>query len=508
MQKRNTTELIDNFIDCFSKHPILFIGVFCAFSFLLVIMEISWTIVSIIGFSLIVVTGILLYFKGNLNQRNMVLLLFFAGFILRLQYILYTGCMERQHDVEVFGSGHGHSGYIEYLYSELRLPDFDVREVWQFYHPPLHHVISAVFLKFFSALGVEYNLALEGLQSLTLFYSSLCMLISYRIIRELGIKGGAALASFAVIAFHPTFIIFAGSINNDLLSLTFQLAAILYTIRWYKNKTLCNIIVIALCIGLGMMTKLSAWMVAPAVAFVFLYSLIEDLKAKRNKLSFYIKQYSVFAIVCVPLGLWWSIRNYILYSVPPNYIPLLEFDNPQYIGFHSVSTRLFDFGWHQFQSVFDMWGNPYYEYNPTVGLLKTAMFGESINDSTYPQISISGTALFWLGTALALIGFAYMLYFLISSKCKLELTDWFLLGLFIVIFVMYYYFCISFPFTCTQNIRYASPLILVGSIYIGKSVERQKAGNGRGRVAYLSIIYSLVGLFCLFSMVTYTLIGV
>lgn len=502
------TNRINQFICTIKKHPVIVLGVLCAFCTLLVVAEANATVVFAVGFSLIFVSGLYLFHKNKLDYRAVIMLLFAVGFLLRLQYILYTGCMERQHDVEVFGEGYGHSGYIEYIFSEFKLPYFDVRDVWQFYHPPLHHIISAVFLKILTLCGLKYNLALESLQLLTLFYSSLCMLISYRIISEFGIRGKAAVATFAITVFHPTFIIFAGSINNDILSITFQLAAILYTLRWYKSRHLSDIIKIALCVGLGMMTKLSAWMVAPAIAMVFLYALISDLKEGRRRFSFYLRQYSIFAAFCLPLGLWWSIRNYLLHSVPPTYIPFLDTNNPQYIGYHSIFKRFFDFSAYQFSSVFDQWGEPYYEFNPGIGLLKTSMFGESINDSAYPQISVFGSALFWTGTALAVLSLGYMLYTFLNRRIKKDVNDVFFLIMYAVIFVMYYYFCVAYPFTCTQNIRYATPLILIGSLYIGRWLMKARDNLGKGTGIVSHSLYSLVGLYCIFSTATYVLLGI
>ena len=48
----------------------------------------------------------------------------------------------------------------------------------------------------------------------------------------------------------------------------FLFIALLYTIKWYKNPFF-NIIMIALSIGLGMMTKLSTALIAPITAIIF-----------------------------------------------------------------------------------------------------------------------------------------------------------------------------------------------------------------------------------------------
>lgn len=267
-------------------------------------------LIGVFAFLFLLIITFLLWAVGDLTERNFILILFSAGFILRFAYVLYTPCEVRQHDVELFGGGHGHAGYIEYILANWSLPDFDVRTVNQFYHPPLHHFICAVFMKALMLIGVSYRQACESLQMLTLFYSSLCMIICERIFREIRLKGAALFTAFAIIAFHPTFIIFAGSINNDILSVTFVLAAILYTIRWYKlqlmpscednsRRSMAEIIKIALCIGFGMMTKLSAYMVAPAIAIVFLFVLKQNLPRWKE----YARMFSAFAVVVFPLGL-------------------------------------------------------------------------------------------------------------------------------------------------------------------------------------------------------------
>ncbi len=448
---------------------------------------------------ILVLSLVMVVFKSKIITRKAIIILFVVGLILRLVYVLYTGVTERQHDVELFGSGIGHSGYIEYYFNNfIKLPRFDVREVWQFYHPPLHHIICAAFMKVLTFCGMNYATACESLQMLSFLYSALTMLVCYKLFSSLGLKGTSLISAFAIITFHPTFIVFSGSINNDPLSVLFMLLAIYYSVRWYMDSTCKNIIKIALCVGLGMFTKLSAWMVAPGIAFLFLYALIT--KNNNIQIKQYIIQFLIFAVICVPIGMFWSIRNYVLYNVPITYIPMLAQDNPQYVGDVSILNRLFDFNPSQFKSVFDMWGDPYFEYNPTIGLLKTAMFGEWINDSNYPTISLCATVLFWLGVLLCILSVVALFIVFVKRWRKSPIVVS-LLILFITIVIMYYYFCIAYPFTCTQNIRYAVPLIPIGAFGLGCAV------NISNKYLKISLI-ALVSLFCFFSLITYFLIGI
>ena len=168
---------------------------------------------------------------------------------------------------------------------------------------------------------------------------------------------------------------------------------------------------------------------------------------------------------------------------------------------------MFDFGLHQVQNVFDKWGDPYYEYNPTIGLLKTAMFGEKINDADYPQISVFGTVLFWIGTILAILTAASIIMSFKRNFGIKQVPKILLLGTALVTLIMYYSFCITYDFTCTQNIRYATPLILIGSIFLGYMTDGAEAFRSRGLIILRRALYLIIPLFCLFSALTYLMIG-
>ena len=428
---------------------------------------------------LIAVMGVFVYLglTDRLTTEKIIMLIIAAGFLVRLVYVLYTPVTSRQHDVNSFGSETGHAAYIKYIYDNHHLPDFDVRTKWQFYHPPLHHTISAVWLSIQTFTGIDFEYACENIQILTLFYSSICMIISYKIFHQLGLKRGGLICACAVVAFCPTFFIMAGSINNDILSITFMLGAVLNTIYWYKNPTYKNILAIALCIGLGMMTKLSVWMVAPAVAFVFIYVFFKNLKNFKK----YLLQFVSFAVVCIPLGLWWSVRNLIGFGVPLTYVPRLSESSDQYIGNIPLIERLFNFNFSQFTDVgdqFTCYGGSYNEFNPLVGLFKTSVFDEMITESNYPNIAILNDILFWSAVIVGVIGFISMAAVFVSKKGIPDIPmKIFLFLIYAVIFISYYTFCIGYPHVCTQNIRYAVPLIILGAYFTGLAVQNFKCGK-------------------------------
>lgn len=463
----------------------------------------------LLNIGLAAVAGIYIYLgiTDRLTTKNVILLIAASAFLIRLAYIMFFTIAEHQHDVAALGKGSGHIGYIEYLYANGHLPDYDVRETNQFYHSPFHHILAAVWVKFQVLMGISYESAFENIQILTLFYSTLCFIISYKIFRQLNLNGRGLIFAFAVAAFNPTFIIMSGSINNDILSITLFLGAVLNTLKWYKNRTFKNIIAIALCIGLGMFTKLSVWMVAPAVAFVFIFVFFKHLKDFKK----YLLQFLVFGIICVPIGLFWSVRNLVRFGVPLTFVQKLSEDSKQYIGNIGTTQRLFDFGLYQFENVgdqFTMYGGKYNEFNPLVALFKTSAFDEMIDTKHYYAIAGFNTILFWAVVAVGLIGFAAMMYLFVKKISELAVPTKIFIGLlYFVMLGSYYIFCFQFPHVCTENIRYAVPLIVIGAYFVGLAIQHLSAENsGRIKRAVGRVLCTVVILYCTAAVLVYDIV--
>ncbi len=467
--------------------------------------EYSSAVMLVMPLLLLTVAAIWLYLNKALSSRSLVMLMIAAGILLRFIYVLYTASDMRQHDVGYWNWTWGHANYIEYWYHNgLTLPDFDVRTIWQYYHPPLHHWIMALLLRFYAMIGIDYDLATQGLQFLPLLYSSLIMVVCYRIFRFVKLKGAPLVVAMMFLCFHPTFVLMAGFFNNDILSVLFMLSAMLWALRWYRAPRWKNILPIALCVGLGMMTKLSAWMVAPAIAVIFVYILVKNIRRPWG----YLAQFLGFGAICAPLALWWQVRNLILFDVPLTYVPYLGEQNNQYLGNMSVLHRLFFFGDGQLSYVFDAftdYGAPYNEFNPHLGLIKTALFEEGHNGLStvnFPQLSAIGPMLFWIAVPLFLLMFALFFLSMFSKKTRLDgIVRVFFVAVYVVILVAYYIFCFQFPFTCTMNIRYAVPLIPLSAMGMGLMLQATRSKTLR------AVAYTLTGAFCSASAVMFTMVG-
>ncbi len=451
--------------------------------------------------------GIILRKRKIIDDKILCCLIILSGVILRLMYVTYTPITYRQHDVREFFTGNdGHAGYIEYIFNNHALPDFDPRTRWQFYHPPLHHIICAVWLSVLKLFGIEPMYAgVNSLNLLTVIYSSLFSFFAFRLYLKLDLKSTALYAATAITAFHPTLIILSGSINNDMLSALFAMLAIYYTVRWAQEQKISDIIKIALSIGLGMFTKLSAGLIAPAVAAVFLIVFIKNIKNFKK----YIGQFALFAVICCPIGLFWSVRNYIKFGMPLNYVPLLSEDSGQFIDV-SPLRRLTDWSFNQFASPFTQWedmGHPYNEYNPFIALLKNSMFDELTYFNRSITLQSFCTALFFVNIIIiAFALFAMVMVIFKGKKMPLEVKA--LLGIvFLAVFGNYVVFCINYPHVCTQNTRYCVPLITVGAVFAGyfiqgaKDAENKKYGKIYAKSA--KFLYGCTVCFALLSTFVY-----
>ena len=435
--------------------------------------------VSAFGICIIAAVVFLLRADNRLTEQNIFILLFAAGFLIRLNYILYTPVTltraVRQHDVWEFGSGMGHAGYIEHFYyNGFTLPNFNPITVNQFYHPPLHHFIAAMWMRFLTALGMEYDRVVSNIQYLTLFYSVCCILVSERILSNLNVKGTGKFAALSIVAFHPSFIILAGSINNDILSVLFILLAVNATVRWYRFPKMSNIIWVALTIGLGMMTKLSVALAAPPIAFVFLVKFIKTIRAKENWKNLF-GQYLIFGTFSFPLGLWFYLRNYIIYGVPVNYVMRLSDKESHYLGNYTIMERLFKLGDKPFDNVFlrsTLYGDEYWEYNPIVTLVKTSIFGEYNYAYNNKDILFPAKALLWINIILIAISVAAMVYCVVSERIHVDIIlRLFLLFYQVLNIVNYIVFSIQYPHTCSMDYRYIVPTCVIGAVYIGMLIN-------------------------------------
>ena len=394
------------------------------------------------------------------RKINLVYVVMAIGFLIRELNCYTTGYVALQNDVGIFEEGaNGHMGYIYAFFKHFTFPKGDPRDFCQYYHPPLHHSVSAMWAKLNSWLGVPEDLLPEMIQVLALFYSMMVIIVGYKIMKEITKNKKALLIGVVLVTFFPYAIEYAGAVNNDQLCLVLSLMAILYFIRWYKKSSYKNIILCAVCLGCGMMTKMSASVLAPPMAVMFIFKLIKDRKNILN----YIKQYLCFGAISIPLGLWYPIRNLILYGMPLNYVLRLPKDSVYDLeGKFTVTQRLFGFSWDQFNALQIDWAQDAKDYvsNIWISLSKYAVYGESDYFAKDKYTGIVGT---WMYRAmiilivLVIVGFvAWFFKYKMNREIKAYLALTVIVGI-----LSYLYFQFEYPGTPTLSIRYMMTTVVL-----------------------------------------------
>lgn len=411
-----------------------------------------------------------------------------TSMIVRLFFIYYTSVYDMQHDAGTPNENYGHLGYISYFMNNWKLPDFDVREAFQFWHPPIHHLISAVFLTLIWLIFPGQNGNYEALQILPFIYITLCIWILWKTLKLWDLEEKSLFSPMLLIAFIPTFITLSGSVNNDALCTMLTFLALYLTLAWYKTPTYRLIIASALSIGLAMSVKGSAAIAAFPMALLFLIKLLKEKKKV-------IGQLFVFGVLSLPLGLWWYIRNYVLFGVPINYIYYMSTEATGYIGHVSLYQRLHgcNLKYFSFANMYLQFEGNFTDVNPIVGLLKTAVYGQW-RFNYNPYIKVIAYPLLFIWTALTIISLFAIPSFLKKNKERL-IESVSILVLFVAQFTSYYKFCLDFPFVWTMDFRYAIPLLLCHCLFLAEFV-RQKGVWAKRFVQCLCIGFSSITVIC------------
>jgi len=459
---------------------------------------------------LVAYVGILVFqyqIKGKISDYSILL----GGFLFQFIFVTVTGYLVCTHDMGTFPGfdtdyiSAGHLGYIGYLFNYEHLPDFNPMSVWGFYHPPLHFIISAIWLKINVAFGLSEAMCLENLQLLMMLYSMLSLCVLYSILKELGFDGRKKRMWLLFISFFPFFFYNAASLTNDTLSILFALVAVLYTIKWYHNQTIKNIVILAFAIGLGMMTKLTVGLLAPATAFVFLVVLWR----RRQEWKKMFAQFVTFGVICVPLGLWWSIRNAILHEMPIGYVQEV-LASAQEVSMFSVWDRIFP--------SLQTWLNPFMTYNNFTWSIDYGIFSTMIKSALFCdfpffaptqweyqlcRIFIFLTLILFI---MALVTFVWKVCEHVRYKQWNDTVFWFASIALVVQLVMYISFAFNYPVVCSADFRYIVPIIGYFLIISRATnvVEKNDIVNSVKKV-FCNIAESLVMLFAIISVVLYTI---
>lgn len=447
--------------------------------------------------------------KSSKFRAFIVIGLILAGIFIKAYYISYTETWERQHDVISFGADEGHAAYIEYIFNNKKLPDFDPREKWGFFQPPLHHIISAEVMGIAKGLGSDEHRMQESTQIPTCIYMiALIFMALYIYMRAKGcvklsstsnkrnLYSEGAIAMLSIVALHPMFILLSGSINNDALALFLSLLAIIVAAAWYEKVTYFRTILLAVVIGLAMNAKLTGGLVAVPIGYLMLVKFFgfdgtsrgSGFSHRVSHFKKYIPKIVAFALVVFPLGLGFSIRNKIKWGVPINYIPPVGEVFPDGI---TLRNRLLDLYTDSVYTKMIKRGDAFDEYNVPLALVKTSLFGEYSFADVSRWMKPLSIIVFISAILLIVIGIIAIFSVARGNNCKVP-YKWkvLILGTYITYLLAYLYFALSSDNFSAQDFRYSAICIVCQGIMTGLFVDSVKNKKLVNLITVIALIFA------------------
>lgn len=411
---------------------------------------------------------------GRLQEETLWNTLILMGFLMRIGYMLYTGCTVRSHDLwELDKNSGGHAAYILTLIEEGHLP---ASNQLQFYQQPLFYVLGAAASGCINGiLGCrEAYYLVDAAKTVSCAASCITLLLGKKILTISGVKGKEGRIPLLLFAFLPVFYLTGGRVNPDALAGMFMAAAFFYTIRWYHKTNWKNICILAVLFGCAMMTKISCGVIALFTAFLFLLKLVQEIKAHRG--TSLMMKYIVFGGISLPLGLWYSIRNYRLFGQSLSYVPRISTSSSLYTGSCSLVQRMIGIDVaNLFRSPYT---NVYEDYNAPVYFLKSSLFGEF-------RYQIPG----WIPVLLLLFAFSSSVACLaawiwqIRKNRNDQAGNW-AAAISILYYASILWFYFQYPFGCSMDFRYMIFLPIPLGVLLGKYVKDK---NGIRQWVYLSV---------------------
>ena len=366
-----------------------------------------------------------------------------------------------QHDVM---SENGHLDYAAYIFRNWRLGNHNLCE---FSQPPINAFLQAVVMKILSPF-IRYSKSFytrlyEPTIILSFLYSCITILIVYKILQEFDFDKKIKNIIFAIFTLYPSIIIMSTQYSNDNISYMFFYLSLLLSIRWAKNKDLKTIILLALSIGIGMLTKISVGLIAFITGPMMLAILIRSDDKKKI-----FMQLVIFALIVFPIGMSYSIRNLILFKQPIGSIYEVAINTK--LNLRKYSYTIFDrFLSIPLNKIFEKENgiyHNYFEYNVWIDLIKTSTFdefhlGEGSNIEMFCTILYVANIIFYVASFISIIiTFVKVIKSVFVKKIRHNnsLLNFRIicLMLFTLAIFAYLYFNIRYPYSCNSNYRYVA----------------------------------------------------
>lgn len=306
-----------------------------------------------------------------------------AGILLRLVVFAFQGPYNLDPHVEV----------IRHIYWSHTLPP--VEKYHQSFQPPLYYVLGTFFLRSGTDKPLQFFSCLLSCGALTFIY---LLIKRLAFIQPLWIKQCCLLLA----ALLPQFILFGNFVSNDPLSYFIGAAMFLLMFRYIQKATLRNQNMLAIAMGLGLLTKGTMLPFYPVLVLLIAIVNLRTGAAWRTMLA----RVSIFLLISLAIGSYPYARNIIHQGRP--FVHNLDFDpswakgqRPTYLGLQTIfDVNIFKLMQHPVVSDHTKHSYPLMLYG--------TFWYQYIPESTFKG---SGTSLKYLGSLIYLVALVPTLLF-------------------------------------------------------------------------------------------------
>ncbi len=494
---------------------------------------------ALMGFSL---AGFVFYHRKKKTLDDYLLFFLWEAFLLHLMYMLYTDGGIRQHDVWTGKEMYGHEGYAYSFYENEALPNHHNTPdtAYQFYHPPFNAFIQGNFMRLFEKLCWNVSLIQDeatlykSCQILSVVYTSISTLFLVKTIKLTDLNSKYKLLACFFVCFYPNLIVESGELNNDNLSMIFQMMALYYFFRWYlEGHKYRDILPCGLFVGLAMAAKMSAASICLGMAIGFAIQMIKSIAGKKDSVPFgqLITQYFFFLLICAPIGLWYQVYSHVVLGFPYNFV-FNNLNSALYNGPRSwvISHKPYDLDYYDSNNSGILYENtilnyvvrfllPFYPadflsefgfassweyYSIQTFALKSSIFGEYSFSPYYLSSAFAFASYFFL-EILWIMTWIYLIYTLIHIRTiRMGKDGSMMLVLAGGLMLMLAYLCYKMPFGCSMDFRYIMPFVLPAGYLFGKTSQTMSYRKTRFNSGYQKIYLGAGAFFFLSSILFYT----
>lgn len=419
--------------------------------------------------------------NANKSSNIFTIIILSVGILLRILVGLTANPYVMQHDVMI---KNGHYDYAVYIFKNWKLA---ATNIYEFSQPPINAFLQALWMKFNALLYQETSLMdyYNSYQYINIVISIITLYIIFKILQEFDIDTKIKNVILLIMAVYPNILIMTTQFSNDNISYLFFYLSLYLAIKWSKNKQLKTIILLALSIGIGMLTKISvatvSFVIGPMMFIIWLNSILN--KTKTTKLSENITfQIIIFSLIVFPIGLSYSIRNYILFDQGLGQIYEIakstRFDMQRYNW--TFADRFLSLPLQRFYDSTNLIYHDEIEYNIWVDLIKTAAFDEFNYGQNkfyvfYVIIYLFVISIFIL-SFISLICSVYIIFKTKNKKYSDSLLNLRILAvlLYFVAILSYFFFNYKYQYSCNSNFRYVSYLAFSQAVLVALLIYPNK----------------------------------